>query len=118
MQVISTQTPFSFDMPVLVKEKIAPGQSTILEESPPVCLSNIRGVAITTQCKYDKNAKKPIRLHVVSSTDGLVYDTTDLYTFDNDFRPGKTARKTFTFNTNVRFIKIIVENQDMSKSVI
>lgn len=117
VQVISTQTPFSFDMPVLVKEKIAPGKSTILEESPPVCLSNIRGVAITAQCKYDKNAERPIRVHVVSSTDGLVYDTTDLYTFDNDFKPGKTARKTIDLNTNVRFIKIIVENQDKSTDV-
>ena len=117
VQVIATQTPFSFDMPVLVKEKIAPGKSTILEESPPVCLSNIKGVSITAQCKYDKNAKKPIRVHIVSSTDGLIYDTTDLYTFDNDFKPGQTARKTIDLNTNVRFIKIIVENQDKSKSV-
>ena len=117
VQVIATQTPFSFDMPVLVKEKIAPGKSTILEESPPVCLGNIKGVAITAQCKYDKNANKPIRVHIVSSTDGLVYDTTDLYTFDNDFKPGETARKTIELNTNVRFIKIIVENQDQSTDV-
>ncbi len=117
VQVIATQTPFSIDMPVLIKEKLDPGKSTLLEESPPVCLSNIKGIAITAQCKYDKNAKRPIRLHVVSSTDGLVYDTTDLYTFDNDLKAGETARKTIDLNTNVRFIKIIVENQDMSKSV-
>ena len=117
VQVIATQTPFSFDMPVLVKEKLEPGKSTILEESPPVCLSNIKGVAITAQCKYDKGAKKPIRVHVVSSSDGLVYDTADLYTFDNDLKAGKTARKTIELNTSVKYIKVIVENQDMSKSV-
>ena len=117
VQVIATQTPFSFDMPVLVKEKLAAGKSTILEESPPVCLSNIKGLAITAQCTYDKNVKKPIRVHVVSSTDGLVYDTADLYTFDNDLKPGETARKTIDLNTSVKFIKVIVENQDMSKSV-
>ena len=117
VQVIATQTPFSFDMPVLVKETLAASESTILEETPPVCLSNIEGLAITAQCKYDNKAKKSIRLHVVSSTDGLAYDTVDLYTFDNDFKPGKTARKTVDVNTNVRFIKIIVENQDESRSV-
>ncbi len=117
VQVIATQRPFSFDMPVLVAEKIDGGARTKLEDSPPVCLSNIKGVSITAQCKYDKNAKMPIRVHIVSSTDGLVYDTTDLYTFDNDFKPGQTARKTVDLNTNVRFIKIMVENQDMSRSV-
>ena len=117
VQVIATQRPFSFDMPVVVAEKLAAGASTKLEDSPPVCLSNIKGVSITAQCKYDKGAKKPIRVHVVSSTDGLVYDTTDLYRFDNDFKLGQTARKTIDLNTNVKFIKIIVENQDMSKTV-
>ena len=117
VQALVTQRPFSFDMPVLVAEKLAGGASTKLDDSPPVCLGNIKGVAITAQCKYDKNAKRPIRLHVVSSTDGIIYDTTDLYTFDNDFKAGQTARKTFDIKTNVRFIKIIVENQDKSKSV-
>ena len=46
-----------------------------------------------------------------------MYDTTDLYTFDNDLKPGQTARKTVDLNTNVRFIKIIVENQDKSTDV-
>ena len=117
IQVLATQRPFRLDMPVLNLESLAPGETTPLLKSPPVCLSNIKGIAITAQCKYDKDAKKPIRLHVVSSTDGLVYDTTDLYTFENDFKAGETARKTVDLNTNVRFIKIIVENQDMSKSV-
>lgn len=117
VQVIATQTPFSLHMPVLVKEKLSPGETTILEESPPVCLGKIKGIAITAQCKYDKNGKKPIRIHVVSSTDGLIYDTADLYTFDNDFKPGQTARKTFELNTNVRFVKILVENPDVLQSV-
>ena len=117
VQVIATQTPFTFDMPVLVKEKIEAGKSTVLEESRPACLSNIKGVSITAECKYDKDAKMPIRVHVVSSMDGLVYDTADLFTFDNDLKPGKMARKTIDLNTNVKFIKVIVENQDRSKGV-
>ena len=117
VQVIATQTPFTFDMPVLVKGKIAPGKSTILQECPPVCLGSIKGVSITAQCKYDKDAKKPIRIHIVSSTDGIVYDTAALFTFDNALNPGNTARKTIDLNTNVKFIKVIVENLDTSRSV-
>ncbi len=117
VQVIATQRPFSLDMPVLVAEKLAAGTSTKLEDSPPVCLSHITGVSLTAQCTYDKDAKMPIRIHVVSSTDGLVYDTTDLFAFENDFKPVETARKTIDLNTNVRFIKIMVENQDKSNSV-
>lgn len=116
VQVIATQRPFSLDMPVLIKEKLDAGERTKLAESPPLCLGNIESVAITVQCQYEKG-QKPIRLHVVSSTDGLVYDTADLYTFDHDFKPGKTVRKTVDLNTAVRFIKIIVENQDMSGNV-
>jgi hypothetical protein len=117
VQVIATQRPFSLDMPVLVAENLAAGTSTKLEDSPPVCLSHITGVSLTAQCTYDKEAKMPIRVHVVSSTDGLVYDTTDLFAFENDFKPGETARKTVDLNTNVRFMKIMVENQDKSNSV-
>ncbi len=45
------------------------------------------------------------------------YDTSDLCTFVNDFQPGKIARKTFVLPDNVRFIKVIVENQDKSELV-
>ncbi len=33
------------------------------------------------------------------------------------FEPGQTCRKTFELNTNVRFIKILVENGDSGESV-
>ena len=117
VQILVTQRPFSIDMPVLNIETLAAGKTTALNETAPICLSNIQGLAITAQCRYDKKAKKPIRLHIVSSTDGLVYDTADLYTFDNDLTPGKTAIKTFDVNTSVKFIKVIVENTDNSKTV-
>jgi hypothetical protein len=47
----------------------------------------------------------------------MVYDTTDLYTFDNLFREGQTVQKTFELDSKVRFIKVMVENLDDSESV-
>jgi len=47
----------------------------------------------------------------------MTYDTVDLYTFENDFKPGQTARKTIELEPKVPFIKVLVENQDQSRSV-
>ena len=80
IQVLVTQTPFSLDMPVLNLESLEPQKSTSLKDSPPVCLSHINRLAITAECTYSKNAKKPITIHIVSSPDGMKYDTTDLFT--------------------------------------
>jgi hypothetical protein len=117
VQVIATQTPFSFSMPVLAREKLAAGESTILEASPPVCLSHIKSLAITAECTYGENAEKPIRIHVVSSPDGTMYDTTDLYTFDHVLRKNETARKTWQIDSRIKFIKVRIENLDESESV-
>ena len=117
VQVLVTQRPFSIDMPVLDLDRLAAGKTTALNETAPVCLSHVEGLTISVQCTYHQEAKLPLRIHVVSSTDGLVYDTADLYTFENDLRAGETARKTVDLNTHVRFIKVTVENQDRSQSV-
>jgi hypothetical protein len=74
-------------------------------------------LSLTAECKYSKKAKKPIRIHVRASYDGLKYDTTDLYTLDNDLQPGQLSRKTFQLDSKVRFTKVMVENLDESESV-
>jgi hypothetical protein len=117
VQILVTETPFSLDIPVVNLETLGPGETTALSDSPPVSLGNITKATLTVECAYSKDAKKPIRLHVRSSTDGIKYDTADLSLFYNDFIAGKTARKTLDINTNVRYIKVIVENPDESESV-
>lgn len=117
VQVLATQRPFSLEMPVINLDTLKAGQTTSLDDSTPLCLGNINDISITAECTYSKNAKKPIRIHIVSSPDGMKYDTTDLFTFDNDFKPGKTARKTFYLDKKVRYIKVTVENTDQSHSV-
>ena len=87
------------------------------EVSPAVALSHVSRVAITAQGTYGERSKLGIRLHVRSSPDGLKYDTSDLYTFEHDFEPGQTCRKTFELDTSVRFIKLLVENGDSAESV-
>ncbi|MBN2377437.1 MAG: hypothetical protein JXD22_13630 [Sedimentisphaerales bacterium] len=117
VEVLVTQRPFSLNMPVINLDRLAPGGKTSLDDSPPLCLGHIERVAITVECAYESNATKPVQLHIVSSADGLTYDTSDLYTFELDLQCGQTARKTFELDTKVRFIKVIVENRDKSESV-
>jgi len=117
VQVLVTQTPFSLDMPALNIESLAGGKTSTLADSPPVSLGHITRLALTAECTYKANAERPIRIHVRASYDGMTYDTVDLYTFENDFKPGQTARKTIELDPKVPFIKVFVENQDRSRSV-
>ena len=117
VQVLATQTPFALEMPVLNLDSLAAGTTTSLDDCPPVCLSTINQTAVTVQCTYAQSATQPIRIHVRASSDGINYDTTDLYSFDNDFAPGQTAQKTFELNTQVLYIKVLAENLDSSESV-
>ncbi len=117
VQVLVTQRPFSLDMPVLNLERLGPNKSTTLADSPPVCLGNATDVTLTAECAYTKKARRPIRVHIRASYDGVNYDTADLTSFYNDFKPGETARRTSELDTRVRFIKVIVENLDESEGV-
>jgi hypothetical protein len=116
VQVLVTQRPFSFDMSVLNIESLGGGKTTTLADSPPISLGHITRLALTAECRYSTSAEKPIRIHVRGSYDGLKYDTTDLYSFDNDFKPGQTARKTIELEPKVGFIKVLVENPDRNVS--
>ncbi len=119
VQVLVMARPFSLDMPILHEASLAAGTTAplSLRNSPAVALSHAKRAALTAECTYDERSVNGLRLHVRSSPDGLKYDTVDLHTFDLDCLPGKTCRKTFTFDADVRFIKILVENLDKSAGV-
>lgn len=117
VHVLVTQKSFSIDMPVLYREKLEADETTKLSDVPPICLGNITQLSLTVACVYGQKARKPIRIHVRSSYDGLNYDTTDLYTLYNVLQPGQLARKTFQLDSKTRFMKVMVENLDDSESV-
>ena len=116
VQVLVTETPFSLDMPVLELKSLDGGAITTLADSPPISLGNINRLSLTAECIYSSNAKKPIRIHVRASYDGVNYDTLDLYTLDHALQPGR-VRKTFELDSKVRFVKVLIKNQDKGESV-
>ncbi|MHC4406633.1 MAG: glycoside hydrolase family protein [Planctomycetota bacterium] len=117
VQVLVLQRPFSLDMPVLHLPSLPGGRTTGLSGSSSVALSQVTRAALTAECACGEKAQRGIRIHVRSSPDGLIYDTTDLSTFDVKPEPGRTCRQTFKLDHNVRFIKVLVENLDSSESV-
>ncbi|GAI85820.1 unnamed protein product, partial [marine sediment metagenome] len=58
-------------------DTLAPGKTTTLDDCPILPTANISRLAITAECTYNNKAKKQIRLHIISSHDGLNYDTND-----------------------------------------
>ena len=57
-------------------------------------LIRIAVVALTVACRFHSEAKAGLRIHVRSSSDGMVYDTEDVCVFDLSVKPEHTARKT------------------------
>jgi len=85
--------------------------------TPALALGHVTRASLTVECTFSKRAKRGILLRVRSSPDGSKYDTVDLRTLVLRFRPGETCRQTFPLETDVRFVKVLVENLDEAEAV-
>ena len=112
IQVLSIDPHFRLSMPVLILDSLGPKEASSLNTCCPIGLDSVSSLALTAECKYRTDAKKGLKVHVVSSYDGINYDDFDLYVFDVPVRAGKTIRKTVELSPKVRFVKVIVENLD------
>jgi hypothetical protein len=117
VEVLVTSRPFYLPVPILALESLSAGSSTKLSECPPISLNGASRVSLVAEGKYEPGAKAGFRVHIRSSVDGTVYDTSDVATFENDFHPGSVGRKTIEFKAAVRFIKATVENLDASRGI-
>ena len=117
VQILATETPFRLAMPVLSIDSLCAGTSSELTACPPISLERISDLALTVECSYHADAKAGMKPHVLASCDGINYDTEDLCTFDIPEKPGQTVSKTVELDANVMFIKVIVENLDLSHDI-
>ena len=86
-----------------------------MEACCPLSFEAASSLALTVECSYDTKAKAGLRVHVISSYDGITYNNIDLYSFDIDFKPGQKINKTIELTPKAKFIKITVENLDDSQ---
>ena len=116
IQVLATQRPFKVRMPILIKDAVAPGERTSLDDCKPLCLDNITNMALTFEAKYGAKAM-PLTIHVKSSFDGINYDTIDKNTVVIPAFAGQQVRQTFEVSPNVKYIKVEVENPSNADAI-
>jgi len=117
VQVLTIDPQFKVSFPILMMDSLDAGQSSRIAACLPIGLEAASKLAIATECTYASNAKAGLKVHVRGSDDGIHCDTMDMFTFDIDRQPGKTARKTVNLSPNSKFAKVIVENLDKSNAV-
>jgi hypothetical protein len=117
VEVLVTQRPFFLPVPIMVRNSLPARASTKLSECPPISLNGASRVSLVAEGHYESGAKAGMRVHIRSSIDGTVYDTTDVTTFENDFQPGSVGRKTVELKLATRFFKATVENLDSTSGI-
>jgi hypothetical protein len=115
IQVLATARPFDLDIPILQRETLGPKTTAPLADSPPVSLSGIVRATVIAQCVYRVKATKGLRIHVLTSDDGVQWKPPVL--LSSDCKPGQSSRTTWPLDLRSRFVKILVENPDSAESV-
>ena len=116
IQVLSIEPHFKIAMPVINIKTLGAKQTSRLQDCLPIGLQAASSLALETECTYDIGARAGLRLHVRASSDGVNYDTVDLYNFNIELNAGKTLKKTVELSPKSKFVKVIVENLDKSKT--
>ena len=110
VQVLAMDTPFRLNMPLLQVDRLPAGARTELSACPPLPLERITDVAVTLGGSCHAGASAGLRLHLLSSHDGLRYDTEAYHTIDISCRPGERCSRTAPVATGPMFVKAVVEN--------
>ena len=117
VQIMAMENSFRFAMPLLQLGALEAKEQTSLDLCPPVRLEHVKSVALTIETKYHPEAKNGLCAHVVGSSDGVRYDTEDLYTFKIPLKKGKSVCKSIEICPQVMYLKVVLENLDKSKKV-
>ncbi|MFH1968873.1 MAG: hypothetical protein ABIJ53_00985 [Verrucomicrobiota bacterium] len=117
VQVMATENSFRFAMPLLQLGFLEAKKQTSLDLCPPVRLEHVESVVLTIEAKYHPAAKRGLCAHVFGSSDGMRYDTEDLYMFKVPLKKGKSVCKSIELCPQVMYLKVVLENLDKSKKV-
>lgn len=116
--VISPADSFKGEATILEEATLAAGATTTLADCRAIELADVERLAITVEATYDAAAAAGIKVHVRTSYDGTNYDTEDWDTWTpTGFAAGATIRQTKQYDTDPRFVKVLIENLDAGKAV-
>lgn len=103
---------------ILDKTPIGAATETALADCTAIDLHNgAFSLAITVETTFNAAATQGITVHVLTSYDGINYDTNDWDAFNPDFTAGASIQQTKNYETSPAYIKVLIENLDTAQSV-
>lgn len=75
------------------------------------------GLTLTVEVTYNALAISGVRVHVLSSYDGINFDTADYDTWDVNFVANGTVRQTKPYDVLPAYMKVQIENRDLAQPV-
>ena len=102
--------------PILELDSLAPGAKSRIIDAKPLDLRNVSALTITIRVTHHSAATQPVRVHVLSSPDGSVWDTEDYAVFDAHLLPGAESQKTVAIVPDIFYLTVQLENLDTAQA--
>jgi hypothetical protein len=112
VQVLAMQRHFKIEMPIIALDRLIANGQTKMADCPSICLREAKRAILIAGCFYEKAANRPIVVRVFGSNDGIAFNTAEILSFELDVVDGKLSAKRVTLETNMKFVKVAVLNQD------
>ncbi len=97
---------------------IAAASITGLADCATIDLHNRNGtLTISVGVTYNAAATAGIRVHVITSTDNINWDTEDWDTWNPNFVANTTILQTKSYDTAPAYIKVLIQNLDAAQTV-
>jgi len=97
---------------ILSLKSLGPGEKSRLIDCKTLELSKVSALTITIRVTHHASATAPVKVHLVSGVDRMVWDTEDYTSFNAHLLAGKESQKTVAITPDIFLLKVQLENTD------
>jgi len=97
---------------ILELDSLGPGAKSRLIDCKTLDLKDVSALTITIRCTHHASATKPVRVHLVSGIDEMIFDTEDYAVFDAHLLIGVESQKSIAITPDIFLLKVQLENTD------
>jgi len=106
---------------IISLSSLGAGATSSLNDCSLVDLRDVVGCSITVKCTHNASATKALLVQLVSSPDGINFDTVDAVKDYNAFEAhllqGQASQKTASVIDDIAYLKVKLINQDTTYAV-
>lgn len=95
---------------ILDLDSLAGGEKSLLQDCQLLDLSKVSALAITIRATHGSGATAALKVHLLASPDGSIFDTKDYTSFDADLKVGAESQYTVAITPDPYYLKVQVEN--------